>query len=82
MIDIPKTDARKSFVEPIPAWGKEESGAVYIRCKCGKCIDLGAHVVADDGTVSPSIWHKGDDCDWHVWGRLIDWEPEVEDANE
>jgi hypothetical protein len=74
MIEIPFTEYRKSFVEPIPAWGREASGTVFIRCACGKCIDLRKHTIAADGTVSPSVWHDSPECDWHVWAKLKDWQ--------
>ena len=73
MLEIPRTKYRKSFVEPIPAWGKEQSGIIFIRCKCGKCIDLGRHTISVDGVVSPSVWHDDPECGWHVWVKLKDY---------
>lgn len=73
MIEIPKTNFRKSFEEPMPAWGKDKQGKLFIRCECGKCMGLDNHTVSDDGTVNPSLHHDEPDCGWHVWGKLLDW---------
>lgn len=73
-IRIPRTDTgRKFFVEPMPAWGRDASGKLFLRCACGKCMGL-EHEIAPNGDVNPSLWHDEQDCGWHVWGTLEDWD--------
>lgn len=73
-IVIPRTDARKSFVDPKPAWGRDASGELFIRCGgCGLCMGLG-HEIAANGDVSPSLFHDSQECGWHVFGTLQDWD--------
>jgi hypothetical protein len=77
MINIPKTNYRKSFVDPIPAWGKDKDNNIFIRCNCGKCINLSpVHTIDNDGNVSPSIFHNETNCGWHIYGKLMDWKNE------
>lgn len=76
-----------SFEEPgQPAWdlardpdlvaqhGEGRSEVLVLRCNCGKIIRLLDHQVAQDGRITPSIWHDIPDCGWHVYGRLDGWE--------
>ena len=75
-IPIPKTDVRRSFAEPSPAWGRDTSGELFIRCGgCRRCMGMDLHTVADDGTVEPSLHHDDPACNWHVWGTLLEWQP-------
>lgn len=66
---------RRSMAPPMPAWGADERGAVWVRCVCGEVMDLD-HEVAADGSVSPSLWHDDPGCGWHVSARLLDWRPQ------
>lgn len=70
---IPKTDVRKRFVDPKPAWGRDAGGHLFIRCACGICMGLD-HEIDAEGNVSPSLWHDDPNCGWHVHGRLLDWD--------
>lgn len=85
-IEIPRTTGRKSYHRhgrvpgpqddaTSPAWGIDESGEVFIRCACGMCMGLDHHTIDSNGDVNPSLWHDGDDCGWHVWGRFLGWIP-------
>jgi hypothetical protein len=74
-VDIPRTARRQRNVAPCPAWGRDNTGAVFIRCACGLPMDLDRlHVVAADGNVHPSLHHDDGACGWHEWGRLLDWD--------
>lgn len=73
-VEIPRDDVRKDNTEPIPAWGKQTNGLVFIRCACGLCMDLDGHAVESNGDVNPSLWHDVPECGWHVMGRLLGWE--------
>jgi hypothetical protein len=72
---IPKTDLRRSFADPSPAWGREKSGELFIRCQCGLCMGLDLHTVEPNGDVSPSLHHDDPKCGWHVYATLADWDP-------
>lgn len=75
MIEVPFTEVRKSFVDPSPAWGVDKGdGSIFVRCgDCKKCIGL-PHMVDDNGIVSPSVHHDdGENCQWHVHIKLLDW---------
>lgn len=77
-VAIPFVDRRRSFEDPKPAWGRDAATRqVWVRCGvCGRCMDLDpGHTVAGDGTVAPSLFHDGDGCGWHVFGRLLEWTP-------
>lgn len=69
---IPKTDVRKDHVAPSPAWGRDESGELFIRCACGVCMGID-HEVDVTGWVHPSLHHDTADggCGWHEWGILL-----------
>lgn len=71
---IPFSTLRKRFIQPTPAWGWNADGTVWVRCQCGIPMDLhGTHSVAEDGTVSPSLWHDEAECGWHVFAVLSGW---------
>lgn len=53
--------------------GNGQESVLVLRCDCGKIIRLLGHTVADDGTLSPSLWHDVPECGWHVMGRLEGW---------
>lgn len=64
-----------------PVWwaGKDTFGNRCVLLTCGGCgvaVHLSGWTVADDGTVSPSVWHNEPQCGWHVFIRLLDWDPE------
>ena len=72
---IPFASARKRNVEPTPAWGRDKGG-IWIRCTCGIPVTLDVprtHTVADDGTVSPSVWHVDCPTGWHTFVKLDGW---------
>jgi hypothetical protein len=68
---IPKSEPRRSHVQPSPAWGREASGELYIRCACGLCMGLDRHTIEPNGEINPSLLHP--ECGWHVYGTLADW---------
>jgi hypothetical protein len=70
---IPKTLGRKSFIDPSPAWGHDAAGMLFIRCKCGRCMNMDEHTVDGEGNVNPSLFHDEPCCGWHVWGKLDEW---------
>lgn len=49
---------------------------------CGRIASLSKHAIGEDGTVSPSLVCPYDDCDFHDYVRLHNWQygpaPEVE----
>lgn len=76
-VELPKVQARKSLVEPSPAWGRDAGGEVFIRCSCGVCMNLDReHAIDTEGNVNPSLHHAEPQCGWHVFARLLDWDGE------
>lgn len=53
-----------------------------VRVICGGCgkfhLTLSDHAIFKDGTVHPSLLCPDDDCGWHVFGKLQDWNPDNE----
>lgn len=73
-VQIPKDVSCKSFIEPKPAWVRDVSDNLYIRCGgCGLLMGL-CHDIADNGDVNPSLYHDEPKCGWHVHGTLLDWD--------
>ena len=72
-VSIPKTDLRKRNVEPSPAWGRDKSGSLFVRCACGIPMGLDEHTVDGEGNVNPSLFHDEPQCGWHVFGKFEDW---------
>jgi hypothetical protein len=60
--------------ELVKRYGGDNDSVLLLRCDCGKVIRMLDHRVAEDGTVSPSIWHDIPECGWHVHGILQGWE--------
>jgi hypothetical protein len=74
MLKLSKVLARKSFEEPKPAWGRDASGEIFIRCGCGKCINLDPqHKIDNNGVINPSVWHDDPKCGWHQFVQLLDY---------
>jgi hypothetical protein len=79
---IPFTECFESGIEPSPAWGwhdytgDEDEPTLFLRCACGMLTGLGKHTIADNGDVSPSIYHQ-QGCGWHVFGTLVGWKPKA-----
>lgn len=76
MIDILKTDLRwngpKGSWFPIKREGGEKSA--MLNCpSCGKFAGL-SHEIKPDGTVHPSVVCPYDECNFHDFIRLLDWE--------
>ena len=72
-IQIPRIDGRGS--EGAPAWWavrQHGQRSACVRCPNGHESYLN-HIVAEDGTVSPSIVCPEKGCDWHVFGVLEGW---------
>lgn len=75
----------KSFEKCKPGqWAIASDGALFIICPHdhGYPAMLWSRgggkknwVIDKDGNVSPSVWIKNKDCDWHVFLTLRDWEP-------
>jgi hypothetical protein len=76
---IPKTDVRKDHVAPSPAWGRDASGKLFIRCACGVCMSID-HEVDVTGWVHPALHHDKEygGCGWHEWGILVGYNDEAE----
>jgi hypothetical protein len=73
---LPKTDKRKPYADPKPAWGIEPNGIVFIRCACGVCASISdTHEIDTQGNVTPSVWHDEESggCGWHVMAVLVGW---------
>ncbi|NIR17179.1 MAG: hypothetical protein GWN86_25995, partial [Desulfobacterales bacterium] len=43
--------------------------------KCREIATLTDHKVSPDGLLEPSIVCPNEDCGWHVFGRLNEWDP-------
>lgn len=64
---------RKSYVLPMPGWGRDGRGHLSVRCRCALCITLDAgHAIGATGDITPAIHHDEADggCGYHVWARL------------
>lgn len=78
-ISIPRTEHRKRFIDPKPAWGRDATGELFIRCACGIVMGLD-HEIAENGDVNPSLFHDSPECGWHVMGTLQNWDGGRKDA--
>lgn len=48
----------------------------FIGCPgCARCITISEHAVTPDGRVNPSLDCPFDDCEFHEFVRLADWNP-------
>lgn len=47
--------------------------AIFSCPECGNIASLSEHSIAEDGTVSPSVVHSRDGCNFHDWIKLLDW---------
>lgn len=47
-----------------------------VSCNKGHSAALTDHIVAADGTVTPSLVCPEEGCDWHEMITLVDWTPE------
>jgi len=77
-VDIPKlVEKPDGFPSALPCWGPNSYAGVLadIWCPKGHVGILTQHTVMPDGTVHPSLVCPREGCDWHVWGRLLDWTP-------
>ena len=69
-MNIPYSAVRKFDYEPMPAWGKDDDGHVWFRCKCGQLNYLDDWEIDGTGKVSPSVWHDEDHCGFHEFIQL------------
>ncbi len=53
----------------------DRAPTALISCDQGHVCSLTNHTIAADGTVTPSLVCPTDECGWHVFLRLVDWEP-------
>lgn len=80
MIDL-RHDDQVEFRDGTPlTWHVDPHGLVIIRCGRGHLGTLAVghadgHVVATDGTVTPSCVCPRPGCGWHEMIRLLDWTP-------
>lgn len=77
-VQIPKlVEKPDGYPLQVPCWGTNRYEGVLadLWCPNGHVGMLVTHTVAPDGTVNPSIVCPRKGCDWHVWGRLLDWTP-------
>ena len=79
-ISIPKVDDIHSDDAPAPSWSLWR-GRVLLRCNCDHVTTLAeGHTIDDQGNVNPSIFHDVDYCGWHLWGKLENWNPNINDS--
>lgn len=74
---LPYTDKFEDAAEPFPAWGVDPNGELFVRCKCGMCVHVPKHTVDKHGEVRPSLWHDSHGCGWHIFAKLLDWDPKL-----
>lgn len=53
----------------------DKTSALVTCAKCGRSCTLTQHTIADDGEVMPSLVCPYDNCDWHVFVKLVGWIP-------
>lgn len=80
-IPIPYKPYERDNITPL-TWHRSTFDGVptvYLVCECGRRIPLStSHEIADDGTVTPSVWHDAADggCGYHKSGlKLVDMPP-------
>lgn len=65
-------------------WTKDKQGRVYVMCPhehgypamiTGQVEPSKAWKIDAAGNVTPSIWIKNADCNWHVFATLEGWIP-------
>ena len=55
-------------------WLQIADGEVAIACGNGHMAFLDPrHEIAVDGSIHPSLGCPSEECDWHVFGRLVGW---------
>jgi DNA-directed RNA polymerase subunit RPC12/RpoP len=75
-VTIPRVaDASELDAVSAPAYVRLDGAKVIYTCGgCGRWTHFADGKTVDaDGNVTPSILCRN--CGWHVWGRLLDWEP-------
>ena len=74
-IEIPKTSGYSEAMErDAPVWWGSPS-QVFVTCGgCGDNLNITTWSIADDGHVTPSVYHNEERCGWHVFLRLLDWD--------
>jgi hypothetical protein len=77
VVDVPRVAGFSDADAAVPpVWWMGDDGVPLIACGgCGLFHRLEGWAIADDGTVSPSVWHNEAQCGWHVFIRLLDWVP-------
>jgi len=76
---IPKATESLDAPTFFPQWWPVQGDLPIYSCGgCGQLLALHPdHRIDADGNVTASMWHspaKGG-CDWHVFARLLDWDP-------
>lgn len=60
-------------------WPALRDGVRVVHLVCGGCGrhagTLDDHTIDEAGNVSPSILCPAAGCGWHVYGRLVGWDP-------
>lgn len=80
MTQIPEAPSGDRWLKGIgPLWrgGTQLVGerTAMVSCTRGHVASLSGHIIATDGTVSPSLVCPEAGCDWHVMAKLVGWEP-------
>ena len=79
IVEIPKFEGKR-VATPL-TWSPVRLGdntwTARLTCPNGHSGILEGHRVGADGIVRPSVVCPAEDCDWHVWVRLLDWDLET-----
>lgn len=80
-VHIPRSEEHRGGkdIKPSPAWwwseGLNDEPVIWMRCACGRLMELDGHIVEPNGDVNPSIFHDAPECGWHVFGTLDGYHP-------
>jgi len=74
-VDIPRVpDSTALDSAPPPVYVRCDESVIYTCGGCGRWTTFADGKAVDaDGNVTPSMLCRS--CGWHVFGRLMDWEP-------
>jgi hypothetical protein len=83
-VSIPKSEIGNIDQMPPLSWISGGRNKALVKCPNGHLFHLDGdkrHYITQDGTVRPSIgcpnaYKPPNDCDFHVWGILEDWNGE------
>lgn len=72
--DYDDGQARRDYPLYIPVTDDIKRWPLVWCPECGELGNCGNHTVAADGTMNGSILCR---CGWHVFARLLDWDPDA-----